>query len=90
MVKCLGRLAAKRLWQEVKKRAGWTQSLSPRFLKVDGLSVSKPQDMATRLNNYFIEKIVTIKRQLGPPVQDPLLTLKAAMGRWQGCGRIEF
>ena len=50
-------MIGKSLWQEVKKRAEWTQSLSPRVLKLDGVSISKPQDMTTRLNNYFLRKL---------------------------------
>ena len=45
--------------------------------------------MADNLNGYFVEKIVKTKRQLGPPTQDPLLKVKSAMGRWQGCGSIK-
>ena len=78
----------KSLWEEVKRRAGWVKSLTPKILSIDGVSYTKPQDLANHLNDYFVQKIEKIKQNLGAPTQDPLLTLKAAMGKWQKCGTI--
>ena len=58
------------------------------MLNIDGVNYTKPQDLATKLSGFFVNKIVRIKQNLGPPTQDPLLTLKAVMGKWVSCGQI--
>ena len=59
-----------------------------KVLNIDGINYTKLQDPANHLNGFFVNKIERIKQNLGQRKQDPLLTLKAAIGKWEKCGQI--
>ena len=70
---------SKDLWKNVKKILSWKSSGSPNQLFVNGNLVTKPQDVASAQNEYFLDKIRTIRENLPPPVTDPLAKLSNLM-----------
>ena len=70
---------SKNLWKNVKNILSWKSSGSPNQLFVNGNLVTKPQEVASAQNEYFLEKIQTIRENLPPPVTDPLAKLRNLM-----------
>ena len=66
-------------WKNVKNILNWVHSGSPSQLFAGGRLVSKPQEVADAQNQYFVEKINTLRQGLPPPATDPLETLKSLM-----------
>ena len=69
----------KAVWKSVTGILNWKSSSSPNQLFYKGSLVTKPQELADAQNEYFTEKISTIRENLPPPTCDPLLKLKSLM-----------
>ena len=65
------------VWKNVKGILNWKSSWSPNQLFYKGLLLTKPQAVAQ--NEYFLDKITTIRENLPPPTSDPLQKLKYLM-----------
>ena len=51
-------------WQTAKEFMGWKQQGAPEQLQVNGNLVTKPQTIATYMNQYFLEKVNNIRNNL--------------------------
>ena len=65
-----------KIWKNVKGVLKWKSSGSPNQLFSSGKLISKPQELAEAQNEYFLNKIDVIRKNLPPHVHDPLQTLK--------------
>ena len=70
---------SKSVWKNVKGILNWKSSGSPNQLFYKGFLVTKSQELADAQNEYFIEKITTIRDNLPPPTCDPLAKLRDLM-----------
>ena len=70
-------------WKCVKGILNWHSSGSPNQLFFKGSLKTKSQEVAESQNQYFIEKIESIRLNLPPPISDPLSKLKQIMGTRQ-------
>ena len=68
-----------KLWKTVKGILSWTSSGSPSQLFHDGKLWTRPQEVATVQNEFFLDKVKQIRENLPPPVSDPLAKLKSLM-----------
>ena len=67
---------------------GWKGSDSPNKLYTNNKLETSPLENAITMNNFFIDKVETIKNELPAQTLDPLATLKTMMG---GCpSRFDF
>ena len=67
------------VWKNVKGILNWKTSGSPTQLFHQGSLLTKPQEIADAQNNYFLQKISTIRENLPPAVTDPLGKLRKLM-----------
>ena len=67
-------------WKCVKNILNWQNSGSPKKLFYKGAMRTKLLDIANSQNEFFIEKIASIRSNLPLPNGDPLATLKASLG----------
>ena len=72
------------LWNYVKKKAGWSKSLSPKIIKYDGIHNSNPTVIANLLNNFYISKVNDIVRDLYIENGDPTWLLRKLWDKWRG------
>ena len=70
---------SKKLWKNIKNILNWNSSGSPSQLFFNGQLVTKPQEVARTQNEFFLDKITTIRENLPPPVIDPLGKLRSLM-----------
>ena len=70
---------SKSVWKNVKGILNWKSSGSPNQLFYKGSLVTKPQQLADAQNEYFVDKITTIRDNLPPPTSDPLGKLQTLM-----------
>ena len=56
----------------------------PTSLVNNGTLLSKPTEIADCLNDYFIDKIINLKRNIPPRTSNPVQVLKNAMQNWEG------
>ena len=68
-----------KLWKSILGWLNWSSSGSPTKLYHDGQIESSPSKLANIMNNFFVNKIATIREGLPPPTDDPLSTLKHIM-----------
>ena len=66
-------------WKTVRGILNWQSSGSPTQLFHNGVLWSKPQDVATTQNDFFLQKINQIRENLPPPMLDPLAKLSSLM-----------
>ena len=66
-------------WQHVLSWLNWKSVVSPTQLFHQGKIINKPADIANCLNEFFISKVVSIRANIPPQVEDPLLQLKRSM-----------
>ena len=66
-------------WKNVLGWLGWTSGGAPTKLYSDGQIETSPSRMANIMNNFFINKVLTIRANLPPIISDPLKTLKKLM-----------
>ena len=67
---------AKQLWKAVAKITGKNNNNSITELVINDKSITKSEDIATHLNNFFITQIITIKNNLKQPPKPYVDTLK--------------
>ena len=68
-----------KVWKNVKGILNWQSSGSPSKLFYKGKLRTKAQDIADSQNEFFIEKINTIRSNLPDPTGEPLCKLEALM-----------
>ena len=68
-----------KLWKNILGWLNWSSSGSPSKLYIDGQIVTAPAKLAEIMNNYFVNKITTIREALPNQTDDPLKTLKELM-----------
>ena len=64
------------IWDVIKQKAGWIQSLSPTALNVEGNLVTGNKETDDTLNSYYINKVNTICDELWCVTIDPTRTLR--------------
>ena len=70
------------IWNTIKQKVGWIQSLSPTALNVEGNLVTGHKDIADTLNSYYINKVNTICNELRCVASDPTKTLRKLWEKW--------
>ena len=66
-------------WKNVKGWLGWTSGGPPQKL-FDGVRMcNKPSEVSSIMNNYFVNKVKTIRRNLPPTFGDPLQIVRQKM-----------
>ena len=68
-----------KLWKNILGWLNWCSSASPTKLYHAGQIVTSPARLAEIMNNFFVNKIATIRQGLPNPTDDPLKTLKYIM-----------
>ena len=68
-----------KLWKSIKTILNWNSSGSPSQLFHNGKLVTKSQEVASTQNQFFLDKVKTIRENLPPPVSDPLDKLNTLM-----------
>ena len=65
---------AKKRWKVVKQHAGLPSKTGENSIElvIDGEKITDPMKVATTLNNYFKDKVVTLRRDLNVSVRDSL------------------
>ena len=66
------------LWRNVKSWMGWRNSGPPSQLFVDKIIV-KPKEIASTMNQFFVNKVKNLQKKLPRKKNDPLQYLKNAM-----------
>ena len=64
------------LWRNVKSWLSWGDSGPPSKLSHNGTIISKPARVATIMNEFFIDKVVKLKRRIPDTESDPLAKLR--------------
>ena len=72
-----------KLFKMTKKLLNWKTTGPPTKFLLDGVSYSKPKDIANLQANYYRSKIDKIKNELPRVNWDPLYLFKKAHSRWQ-------
>ena len=65
-----------KLWKNILGWLNWSSASSPTKLLVDGDMVTSPQKMAQVQNEYYINKVREIRRNMPRQKKDPLSTLR--------------
>ena len=60
------------VWKNVKNWLGWTTGGAPTRLLVNGKLISKPKEVATTMNEFFIKKVEDIRKEIPAEVENPL------------------
>ena len=68
-----------KLWKNVLGWLNWCSSASPTKLYNAGQIVTSPAKLADIMNNFFVNKISTIRQGLPTPTDNPLKTLQNMM-----------
>ena len=68
-----------KLWKNVLSWLNWSSTCSPTKLLVNGDMLTSPQKMADAQNNYYINKVKDIRKNMPKQKKDPLATLKKIM-----------
>ena len=68
-----------KLWKNILGWLNWSSASSPTKLLVDGDMVTSPQKMAQVQNEYYINKVREIRRNMPRQKKDPLSTLRQVM-----------
>ena len=67
-----GAKGSEELWKETKTTLGWNKQDSIRLMKKGDEIVEKKDQIASNLNNYFLEKIDKINEKIPETNKDPL------------------
>ena len=70
-----------KLWKDILGWLNWTSISSPTKLSQDGVLETSPLRMAELHNNYYIDKVKTIRQNMPAQRKDPLSTLQAKNAR---------
>ena len=68
-----------KLWKNVLGWLNWSSSISPTKLSQDGALVTSPSKMAEIQNEYYINKVRTIRQSMPAQRRHPLYTLRQSM-----------
>ena len=68
-----------KLWKNILGWLNWSSTSSPTKLSHNGRLVSSPSQMAELQNEYYINKVQTIRRDMPAQRKDPLSTLRLRM-----------
>ena len=68
-----------KLWKNVLGWLNWCSSASPTKLYHAGQIITSPGKLAEIMNNFFVDKVTTIRHGLPTPTADPLKTLQNMM-----------
>ena len=68
-----------KLWKNIIGWLNWSSSGSPSQLFHDGKLENKPSKLADIMNNFFINKVKNILRNIPPALTDPTETLRKVM-----------
>ena len=68
----------------------WCSSSAPTKLFSAGQIITSPSMLANLMNNYFIDKVTTIRQNLPPVNDDPLKTLKKLMNNRRSVFKLKF
>ena len=68
-----------KLWKNIMGWLKWSSSGSPTKLFYEGKLENKPGNIANIMNNFFINKVKNILKNIPAPVIDPLETLRKLM-----------
>ena len=71
------------LYRITREQLGWVNTGPPTSLISNGQYISKPKVMADCLNEFFINKIQSLKQKIPRNNKDPLKTLKKAIENWK-------
>ena len=66
-------------WRTIKGWLGWRGGGPPTQLVVDGELKNKPGDLARCMNEFFINKIRTLKSRIPPSTENPIARLQNLM-----------
>ena len=66
-------------WQMALRWLNWKSSSTPLQLFHQGRIINKPVEIANCQNNFFVDKVATIRANIPPPTADPLIKLKSLM-----------
>ena len=67
------------IWKNLKNWLGWSKGGPPTKLISDGTIHTKPCDLASIMNNFFINKVKSLRQKLSPSSGDPLILVKKLM-----------
>ena len=67
------------IWKNVKNWLGWSSGGPPTKLLVEGTIFTKPKDLAKIMNEFFIQKVENIRRNLPNPLGNPLDSVRNLM-----------
>ena len=70
------------IYHLTKSQLGWRTKGPPSALLLGGKMVTSPKEIADAQNDFFIDKVDMLRRQLPRTNNDPLRTLRAAMESW--------
>ena len=65
-------------WRNVKSWLGWKNSGPPTQLFVEKM-ITKPQEIASTINSFFVSKVKNLQQKLPPIKNDPTRHLRKAM-----------
>ena len=68
------------VWKNVKCWLGWSKGGPPTRLMENGVLVSKPSALARIMNEFFINKVQSLRSKLPSSTGDPSLLVKKLMG----------
>ena len=74
---------SRRMWPAVSRKLGWSTSGPPTSLMAGPVLTSKQDNIANIQNDYYIDKVQNIIKNLPPPTQDPLTILRQAIKKWK-------
>ena len=67
------------VWSTVKTWLKWGNKGPPSRLAVNGDIISKPVEVATAMNEFFVNKVKNLKESIPPSKDDPCKTLEEVM-----------
>ena len=60
------------IWKTVKSWLGWNTGGTPTQLVVNGQLVNKPKQLSKCMNEFFVNKVTNLRRNIPPCRKDPL------------------
>ena len=67
------------IWKNVKNWLGWSSGGPPTKLVDNGKVYTKPKDISSILNNFFVTKVRKLRQNIPPSPGDPLALLRRLM-----------
>ena len=66
-------------WKNVKGWLGWSSGGPPNRLFSDGKEYTKPSDLTSVMNNFFVNKVKDLRKNLPIDPGDPLENVRRIM-----------